>query len=597
MTGLSRLVGLDPSQSGEHGHTPLPHPPGDEGRSRLPRPREHILTVALEDYYHTAPFKQLVSRGNWYRFETRLEVGTLRALDLLDQFGAKATFFALGWVADNAPELIRKVVDRGHEIATRGYYHRPLSDFESDEFRDDLCRAREALERASGQRVVGFRVAQGWLTPADMWALGILAGLDFVYDSSIKPILRDWAHEPWRRFVHRQDFGDRHLWEIPFSSARLLGLHVPVAGGNYFRQWPEWLVRRAVARWDREYVAPFVMYFHTWELDPAQPKFTGAPLYQRVRQYRNLERMPAIIGRFLSQYRFTSVARSLDLQLALPTAPVLLRSPAVTSRAVAAVGERTGVTVVVPCYNEAGTLPYLANTLRSVRASLSSQYDVSFILVDDASRDSTWDVMASLFGSEAAVQCYRHPRNRGVAAAILTGIQHATTPIVCSIDCDCTYDPHELGNMIPALADDVDVVTASPYHPAGSVRNVPPWRLALSRMASRLYRLVFRHQLHTYTSCFRVYRRSAVAQIQVHRGGFIGVAEMLGEMELAGARIIEYPTTLEARLLGYSKMKVVRTAVGHLVLMARLAAHKLRGGRRPVRRTPEPDERSGRQAR
>ena len=544
-----------------------------------PAAKRHLLTIALEDYYHTTPFKQLVDRANWYRFETRLEVGTLRALDLLDQFGARATFFALGWVADAAPELIRKIADRGHEIATRGYYHRALRDFEPSEFRDDVQRAREALQRASGQPVVGYRVAQGWLAPGDLWALRALAELDFAYDSSIKPILRDWSNEPWRRFVHRQEFDGKGLWEIPLSSARLLGFHIPIAGGNYFRQWPHWMVRRAVARWDRENAAPFVMYFHTWELDPAQPKFTGAPMHARVRQYRNLERMPAIIGYYLTKYRFTSVAESLNLQLERSAVSTRVRTTVAASgqRPLAEGSQRTPVTIVVPCYNEAATLPYLRNTLRSVRASLAGRYDVQVILVDDASVDGTWDVLTTLFGAEADTRYFRHPANRGVAAAIMTGIRHATTPIVCSIDCDCTYDPHELGRMLPLLTDTVDVVTASPYHPAGTVRNVPAWRLLLSRTASRLYRIVFRHQLHTYTSCFRVYRRSAVADIQVHRGGFIGVAEMLAHLEQAGARIVEYPTTLEARLMGYSKMKVVRTAVGHLALMAQLAGLRLRG--------------------
>jgi len=130
-------------------------------------------------------------------------------------------------------------------------------------------------------------------------------------------------------------------------------------------------------------------------------------------------------------------------------------------------------------------------------------------------------------------------------------------------------------------------VTASPYHPAGTVKNVPAWRLLLSRTASRLYRIVFRHQLHTYTSCFRVYRRGAVAQMQIHRGGFIGVVEMLGSLERAGASIVEYPTTLEARLMGQSKMKVVRTAIGHLALMAQLAGLRLLGGTRAVRQAGE----------
>jgi hypothetical protein len=149
--------------------------------------------------------------------------------------------------------------------------------------------------------------------------------------------------------------------------------------------------------------------------------------------------------------------------------------------------------------------------------------------------------------------------------------------------------------MIPLLTDDVDVVTASPYHPGGAVRNVPAWRLALSRAASRLYRVIFQQQLYTYTSCLRVYRRSAVTDIRVRRGGFIGVVELLGKMELAGARIVEYPTTLEGRLMGYSKMKVARTAIGHLTLMARLVGLRLRGGRRAARPVRASEPPGGRQ--
>jgi polysaccharide deacetylase family protein (PEP-CTERM system associated) len=521
--------------------------------------------------------RPFASHANWYRFETRLEVGTLRTLDLLDQHGAKATFFALGWVADVAPELIRRIIDRGHEIATRGYYHRALREFSPGEFREDLIRAREALERASGHRVAGFRVAEGWLTRRDFWALEVLSELGFAYDSSIKPILREWAHEPHRRFLHRQPVGDNTLWEIPFSSARVLGLDVPIAGGNYFRQWPQWLVRRAVAKWDRECRSPFVMYFHTWELDPAQPRISRAPIHSRIRQYRNLERMPEIVSGYLAAYRFTSVARSLALQLPRTARPILLQDAAAAS--VSEIGPREGATIVVPCHNEATSLPYLQNTLQSVRASLASRYDVQVILVDDASTDGTWDVMHQLFGQDPAVACYRQPTNRGAAAAILRGIRHATTSIVCSIDADCSYDPHLLGEMIPLLSEKVDVVTASPYHPKGTVRNVPAWRLGLSMIASRLYRLVFRHQLYTYTSCFRVYRRNAVVEVQVRRGGFVGVAEMLGHLELAGARIAEHPATLDARLIGYSKMKVIRTAVGHLLLMARLAKLRFAGAR------------------
>ena len=123
-------------------------------------------------------------------------------------------------------------------------------------------------------------------------------------------------------------------------------------------------------------------------------------------------------------------------------------------------------------------------------------------------------MLDELFGGAPDAVRIRHETNRGVAASILTGLRHAGTEIVCSIDCDCSYDPHELANMIPLLRDDVALVTASPYHPKGRVHNVPAWRLVLSKSLSRMYRIVLRQPLHTYTSCFRVYRRSAVIGTQ-----------------------------------------------------------------------------------
>jgi polysaccharide deacetylase family protein (PEP-CTERM system associated) len=544
-------------------------------------PRTHVLTVALEDYFHVTPLQKVVHQDRWYRFEMRLEGSTRRTLDLLDECSARATFFVLGWVADAAPEVLREVVARGHEVASKGYHHRDLRGLTREAFREDALRAREALERATGQRVRGYRLAQHWLRPADHWALEVLAECGYEYDSSVRLVLRSYANQPWRQYPHRAMVAGRPFLEVPISSVRLAGLHVPIAGGNYFRQFPHFLVRRAVAYWDRHCPAPFVMYFHTWELDPDQPRINGVPLRQQIRQYRNLRRMPSLVRHYLESYRFTSIARYFELDEPLDVSvvePRAGRAAAVASPAPRPDRVLTAVSVVVPCYNEEQSLPYLANTLRSVIEEWGHRYKFNFIFVDDCSMDRTWETLQAIFGAQPYSTLLRHSRNQGVAAAIQTGLHAATSDIVCSMDCDCSYDPHELGRMIPLLAEDVDVVTASPYHPLGSVKNVPQWRLFLSRGLSRLYRLVLRQKLHTYTSCFRVYRRRAALGIPVQRGGFFGVTEMLGRLDLAGYRIVEYPTTLEARMLGRSKMKILRTIAGHLGLIAYLLRLRLRGG-------------------
>jgi glycosyltransferase involved in cell wall biosynthesis len=296
-----------------------------------------------------------------------------------------------------------------------------------------------------------------------------------------------------------------------------------------------------------------------------------------MRQYRNLERMPSLLRFYLSTWSFGPIREHLGL-----TAEAALPGPAAARDATAIVlpiQGRTPVTVVVPCFNEESVLPYLAKTLARVTADLGSLYDLRFVFVDDGSTDRTWEVLESTFGARPDCRLVRHERNAGVATAILTGIREADTEVVCSIDCDCTYDPQQLRDLIPMLQDDVALVTASPYHSSGRVLNVPAWRLALSKGLSALYRRVLRQKLRTYTSCFRVYRRSAVLDLPIREGGFLGVAEMLGVLDLEGKRIVERPAVLEVRLLGHSKMKLARTVAGHLRLLFRLASARWMPGR------------------
>lgn len=543
----------------------------------------HILTVVLEDYFQVAALSRIVPRRYWPRFESHVERHTEAALDLLDAAGAKATFFALGWTAERCPKVIAEVARRGHEIASKGYFHRSIREMSPAEFRDDALRSRDALEQAAGVSVRGYRVARGGVTSRrDLWILDVLAEHGFAYDSSLRPLGRAFAREPFRRFLHRHGSGARAIWEVPLSSLEIGGWALPIAGGNYLRQLPEPLVRRALDAWERNVESPIVFYFHVWELDPRQPRISGAPVLQHLRQYRNLSAMVERIEHYLSRYRFTSIAD----YLGLPSAPVTRAAPASASAPRIVMPTRvqpsrvpTPVTCVVPCYNEETTLPYLARTLDLLKAeTVDDDFGLAFIFVDDGSTDGTWAKLSDLFGSRPDCTLMRHERNRGVAAATLTGIAHAGTEAVAVIDCDCSYDPEQLRAMLPLLQDDVALVTASPYHAQGRVENVPAWRLVLSRGLSMLYRRVLHHQLATYTSCFRVYRRSAVAGLTITHEGFLGVVEILARLDLAGARIVECPAVLEARLLGHSKMKVLKTIGGHLGLLARVFVRRSRLG-------------------
>jgi polysaccharide deacetylase family protein (PEP-CTERM system associated) len=532
--------------------------------------KKHLLTVLVEDYFHVGAFENLIHQRNWSNFEPRYEQNTLKTLDLLDQHDTKATFFVLGWIAEQNPKLVREIVSRGHEVASRGFYHRSLKNLTDEEFREDLRRTNRVLEDAAGQKIIGYRAAEKLSYEKDQWVFDVLADEGFVYDASFLPTKKA---ERSKRITHQVHTSGKAVWEFPYSTRDLgLGL-LPISGGNYFRQIPYTLMRHAVSNWHKNHEEPFVFYFHVWELDPEQPRISAASSYNRIRHYRKLDKMEWVLNENLELYDFTCAADLLGLkdEIKLETTPVGL--PALQPKPITSPRQkrRTPVSVVIPCYNEEETLPYLSNTLRSVEKKLSdSGYKADFVFVDDCSKDATHARLTQLFGSQKNVKILRHETNKGVAAGIMTGLNYASSEIVCSMDCDCTYDPHELANMLPLMTGNVDMVTASPYHKDGGVRNVPEWRLFLSKGASFLYRRALRSKLDTYTSCFRVYRRSSVVDLELGETGFLGVAELLGRLDLTGGKIVEYPAVLEVRLFGISKMKTARTIFGHLKLLSRL---------------------------
>ena len=536
--------------------------------------RHHILTVAVEDYFQAAALRGTVTPRQWSRFERRVERNTRAALDLVEASGARATFFVVGWIADQMPELIQEIVRRGHEVASKGYHHRPIREMTPEQFREDLLRSREAIERASGLKVLGYRIARDSFGLEDLWALDVLAEEGFAYDSSIYPRLRSLGSESWRCTPFKHQVGEKVLWEVPLTSLHLAGVFLPFAGGAYFRQLPHGIAKAVLRRWNRTREAPFVLHFHVWELDSDLPEITAAGRISTVRQHRNLRQMPARLQEHLREYRFVGIAEHLGLEPVPVTVPA--RLPVTEADVPLATQDRLPVTVVVPCFNEELVLPYLSNTLEDVKRNLVGIYDLRFLFVDDGSTDETWSQLERIFGSRPDCSLWKQPRNMGVAAAIMAGIREAKTEVVCSIDCDCTYDPMQLGGMLPLLTEDVALVTASPYHPLGGVMNVPPWRLFLSRGLSRLYRRVLGQKLATFTSCFRVYRRSSMVSLQLEQSGFLGVAEMIGLLSMRRAQIAEQPAVLEVRMLGRSKMKIVRTILGHLGLLARFASLRLK---------------------
>ena len=262
----------------------------------------NALTIDVEDYFQVSAFAPYIRREDWDACECRIERNVARILDLLAAQRIKATFFTLGWIAERYPQLVRAIVDGGHELASHGYGHERASDLSPALFSQDIVRAKKLLEDLSGAPVVGYRAPSFSIGIGNLWAFDALARADYRYSSSIYPIKHDHYGMPDSpRFAYRVGAG---LLEIPVTTLRLMNRNLPSSGGGYFRLLPyglsRWMIRR-INQVDRESA---IFYFHPWEIDVDQPRVQGIDLKTRFRHYVNIPRMESRLQSLLADFRW-----------------------------------------------------------------------------------------------------------------------------------------------------------------------------------------------------------------------------------------------------------------------------------------------------
>jgi dolichol-phosphate mannosyltransferase len=237
------------------------------------------------------------------------------------------------------------------------------------------------------------------------------------------------------------------------------------------------------------------------------------------------------------------------------------------------------LSIVIPCFNEADNVARLREELAPVLERLAQEGPVELVLVDDGSTDATWPLLEAAFGSGlngVPTRLERHVVNRGLGAALRTGLAAASGDVIVTTDSDGTYRFDTIPALLACLVPGVDLVTASPYHPRGRAVGVPRWRLLLSQGASLLYRLLVDRRIRTWTSLFRAYRGRLVEAVSFDSDGFLAGTELLVRARQRGFRVAEYPTTLHLRRVGSSKLRVVRTILAHLRFQLLLLLERLR---------------------
>ena len=249
---------------------------------------------------------------DWERAGHALAGQTDVLLALLDELGAKATFFILGMAARAHPDLVAKVVANGHEVGCHGDQHLPVGAQSRSEFAADLAAARETIEHLTGRTPHGYRAPAFSITRRSPWAYEVLAEQGFSYDASQhnSPRIRGRI-EPQSTSPHPLTLtGGGALWEFPVAVTNTLGATVPVGGASYWAVLPN----RAIVRGLGHAGELAGLYLHPHEFDPNPLRVglpLGAPIGQQVRgAFRAAQRNSA---RRSATSTLQAIAREFDL--------------------------------------------------------------------------------------------------------------------------------------------------------------------------------------------------------------------------------------------------------------------------------------------
>ena len=236
----------------------------------------NALTIDVEEWFHVCGVPALAP-PRWDALESRVELTTRLVLDLLDETGARATFFVLGWVAERWPRLIEEIAAAGHQIGSHGHLHQRAYELGPAAFREDLRASVRALT-AIGVRPACFRAPEWSINDRSLWALDVLASEGFTLDASMAPVkLVGDVRYPRAPYLRRTPCGD--LLEVPPFVADRFGQVMPMGWGWALRMSAPATVTAAMAKANRA-GRPAVLTVHPWEIDPHPPRI---PLPPRLR--------------------------------------------------------------------------------------------------------------------------------------------------------------------------------------------------------------------------------------------------------------------------------------------------------------------------
>lgn len=277
---------------------------------------QNAIGFDVEHWYNAALLQDAVANP-----DDHVEQSVRTVLDVLSSHDVRATFFVVGEIAESHPDLLRRIRDAGHELASHGQTHTSIWDTTPSEFRAELQDSQRAIESATGVTPDGFRAPNFSLTRTTEWVIPILEDSEYQYDSSVFPTWTPmygvrteqrtpYVVDPDAPFTARDGTSvNSGLVEFPVSVTDTTPA-VPIAGGFYARVLPVPVLERGIGRLNRRGI-PANLYFHPWEFNP-EVRTTAPAIHERFVSFYGIESLRSKLTHLLSTFAFDSVATVLE---------------------------------------------------------------------------------------------------------------------------------------------------------------------------------------------------------------------------------------------------------------------------------------------
>jgi peptidoglycan-N-acetylglucosamine deacetylase len=265
---------------------------------------KNALTVDFEEWFHIFDVERYRDPRGWDSLPPRIEETAREVLSLLERHRVRATFFVLGWIARRHPDLVRRIRDAGHEIASHGYFHVRAFDAAESDVRRDIEESIETLEEITGTRPIGYRAPEWSIIRETEWMWGLLADLGFEYSSSTVP-LTGMGQRGYPPLPYRVETAGGPIVEFPMSTMRCFFEGLPYSGGLPLRCAPYWYIAEKL-EYENRCGHPGMVYMHPWELDAAHPPMELS-LGRRFMHFWNMRSARRKIEGLLGQFELAPV--------------------------------------------------------------------------------------------------------------------------------------------------------------------------------------------------------------------------------------------------------------------------------------------------